>query len=272
MIRSDYHMHTEFSTDSEAPVGSMIEAAIQKGLTEICLTDHYDQDYPEVPDVEGVPFIFDVDAYFRILEKYRESYKGRIRICTGIELGLQPHLGAFYKDLTSKYPFDFVIGSSHFVNCMDPYYPSYWEHHGEKEGISSFLKVSLARAKAFYPYFDSYGHLDYVVRYAPHKDFSYSYEAFKEWIDPILQVLIDHGKALECNTGGLKYGLSQPNPSSAILRRYRQMGGELITIGSDAHAPEHLGYGFDACRRLLKECGFRWYAVFHNRRPEMVAL
>ena len=60
--------HTEFSTDSEAPVGSMIEAAIQKGLTEICLTDHYDQDYPEVPDVEGVPFIFDVAAYFRILE------------------------------------------------------------------------------------------------------------------------------------------------------------------------------------------------------------
>ena len=266
----DCHLHTCFSGDSKASVRSQVERAISLGMKEICFTDHHDHDSWFCED----NFELDIPAYLKAMKTYQKKYKDRIRINIGIELGLQDHLGAHFErfDEVFRDSFDFVIGSSHFVSCMDPYYPSYWEHHGEREGITSFLEASLARAKAFYPYFDSFGHLDYVVRYAPHKDYAYSYEAFKDWIDPILQVLIDHGRALECNTGGLKYGLSQPNPSSSILKRYREMGGELITIGSDAHAPEHLGYGFDACQRLLRECGFRWYAVFHGRRPEMIPL
>jgi histidinol-phosphatase (PHP family) len=85
-------------------------------------------------------------------------------------------------------------------------------------------------------------------------------------------VLIEHGKGLECNTGGLRYGLSQPNPSRRILKRYRELGGEIITIGSDAHTPDYLGYGFQECRRFLLRCGFRYYTVFHGRKPEFIPL
>ena len=94
MIQSDCHMHTEFSSDSETPVRSMIEGAIKKGLREICLTDHYDKDYPRVPDIEGIPFVFDPEEYCRTLAGLKEEYSGRITVRTGIEIGLQPHLGA----------------------------------------------------------------------------------------------------------------------------------------------------------------------------------
>ena len=153
----DCHLHTRFSGDSKASVRSQVERAISLGMKEICFTDHHDHDSWFCED----NFELDIPAYLKTLKTYQKKYKDRIRINIGIELGLQDHLTDYFGRFDEVFgqSFDFVIGSSHFVNCMDPYYPSYWEHHGEKEGISSFLKVSLARAKAFYPYFDSYGHL-----------------------------------------------------------------------------------------------------------------
>ena len=100
----------------------------------------------------------------------------------------------------------------------------------------------------------------------------YSYFAFKEQIDPILRVLAENGKALECNTGGFRSRLSHQNPDTEILKQYRRMGGEHITIGSDAHAPEHLGYGFTRAKELLKQCGFHYYTIYHNRKAEMIPL
>ena len=122
MIQSDCHMHTEFSSDSETPVRSMIEGAIKKGLREIGLTDHYDKDYPRVPDIEGIPFVFDPEEYCRTLAGLKEEYSGRLTVRTGLEIGLQPPLGGFYRELTEKDPFDFVIGSVHLVHCPSPYY------------------------------------------------------------------------------------------------------------------------------------------------------
>ena len=121
MIRCDCHMHTEFSTDSEAPVRDMVEAALAGGLTEICITDHYDKDYPPVPDVEGTAFLFDPEDYFPALAEVREEYAGRIAVRTGIEIGLHA-LSQSYCDFVPKYPFDFVIGSVHLMNGKDPYY------------------------------------------------------------------------------------------------------------------------------------------------------
>ena len=91
---------------------------------------------------------------------------------------------------------------------------------------------------------------------APTRNQNYSYEAYQDLIDPILKTLIEKGKGLECNTGGLRYGLGHPNPCEDILRRYRQLGGEILTIGSDAHSPEQVGYGFQTASRLLAACGF----------------
>ena len=92
------------------------------------------------------------------------------------------------------------------------------------------------------------------------------------WIDPLLKILIENGKSLECNTGGFKYGLGQPNPCRKILMRYRELGGEMITIGSDAHTPEYVGYAFDTCRELLSDCGYKYFTVYHGRKPEFIPL
>ena len=119
---------------------------------------------------------------------------------------------------------------------------------------------------------DAYGHLDYVVRYGPNKNQFYTYEHYKDLIDEILKALIEKGIALEVNTAGYKYGLGAPNPHPDILRQYRRMGGELITVGSDAHAPEHLAYDFFRVNPLLKECGFSAYTVYENRKPRFLPL
>ena len=117
------------------------------------------------------------------------------------------------------------------------------------------------------PDFDALGHLDYSVRYGTHREEEYSYQAFSDQIDEILRFLIEHGKGLELNTAGLKYGLPFAHPHPDILKRYRELGGEIVTIGSDAHREEHIAYGFDKVSGILEDCGFRYYAEFKNREP-----
>ena len=112
-----------------------------------------------------------------------------------------------------------------------------------------------------------YGHIDYVVRYGPNQNRQYSYGRYKEILDEILRTLIRKNVGIELNTGGYHYGLGEPNPCVNIIRRYRELGGEIITIGADAHTPDKISYAFDKAADVLRECGFSYYAVFKNRRP-----
>ena len=114
--------------------------------------------------------------------------------------------------------------------------------------------------------------MDYVVRYGPNQNKYYSYEEYREYLDPLLVLLIEKGKCLEVNTGGFRHGLGEPNPCIGILKRYRELGGEQITIGSDAHTPEYLAYEFHKTTALLRELGYRFYCVFQNRKPEQLPL
>lgn len=266
MIRCDCHMHTEFSTDSEAPVNEMIEAALSKGLSEICITDHYDKDYPPEPDVEGPAFLFDPEKYFSKLGEMKRKYAGQIAVRAGIEIGLQPHLGPFYRQLISEYPFDFVIGSVHLINGMDPYYGEVFEGKQDREVYREMFCLTLENLKAVQD-FDVLGHIDYVVRYGRKQAEEYSYAEFSDEIDAVLRKVLDMGKGIELNTGGFKYGLGFCNPHPDIIRRYRELGGEIITVGADAHSPEHVAFAFDRAEEILRDCGFRYYTVFENRKP-----
>ena len=120
-----------------------------------------------------------------------------------------------------------------------------------------------------YDGFDTFGHLDYTVRYGPNKDKYYTYARYKDVLDPILMKLVSMGKALECNTGAINYGLRDLNPSNDILKRYRKLGGECVTVGSDAHRPDAIAKGFDRARQVLLDCGFTYYTTFKNRKPCM---
>ena len=120
--------------------------------------------------------------------------------------------------------------------------------------------------------FDVYGHIDYVVRYGPNKNKNYSYHKFQDVIDEILRTLITMGKGIEINMAGFKYGLSHPNPTEEILKRYRQMGGETLTTGADAHLPEHVAYDYNRLKDLLLAAGFSYYTVFEKRKAKFYPL
>jgi histidinol-phosphatase (PHP family) len=263
----DMHMHTHHSGDSEASPLSMVQAARAKGLDGLCFTDHYDYDYPDDPSL----FLLDFEAYHKEIEEIRAQYAPSFPIRWGIELGLQPQVVEENRRVTQSWPFDFVIGSSHVVHGFDPYYPQYYEGRSEdtayREYFTSILENLQTNAD-----FDVYGHIDYVVRYGPNQNRFYSYQKYADVIDEILRTLIARGKGIELNTAGYKYGLGHPNPTEEILSRYRELGGEILTIGSDAHAPEQVAYAFDRVKGLLMQSGFRYYTVFEARKPVFLPL
>ncbi len=263
----DAHMHTHHSGDSDAPVEDMIKAAIEKGLDGICFTDHFDYDYPDEPDL----FLLDFDAYYKEVSTLREKYADRLPIRWGIEIGLQPHITKVNCDVTARYPFDFVIGSSHVVHGIDPYYPKYYEGRTEAAAYREYFESILENLHTDAD-FDVYGHIDYVVRYGPNRNLDYSYKKYSDVIDEILRTLITQGRGIEINTGGFKYGLGHPNPTEDIIRRYRELGGEIITVGADAHAPEHVAFGFDKVPDILRAAGFRYYTVFNRRKPTFIPI
>lgn len=296
MIIADYHVHSDFSSDSTAPMEQMIEMALRLGLKKLCFTDHMDIDYPHSAD--GYSFVFNLGEYTKKLEELKEQYKNRLEILIGIELGLQPHIPDKMKALTDSYPFDFVIGSSHVVNHIDPYYTAYWEGITEEEGVMRYFESIIDNCKVFQD-FNVYGHIDYIVRYTPSmsvykkymmdqqsgKDAAatnrasntpvyqeYSYEKYADILDVVLKTILSYQKGIEINTSGLKYGLGHIHPKTELLKRYKELGGELITIGSDAHKPEHLAYEFEQTAALLRSLGYRYYATFVKGKPVMEKL
>lgn len=263
----DQHMHCNFSGDSDALPEDMIKAGIAHGLSGICFTDHLDYDYPEEPNI----FLLDFDNYFKVLFDLREKYADKISVNIGIELGLQIQAAGQNLAVAEKYPFDFIIGSSHVVNHMDPYYPEFFAGRDEDAAYMEYFESVLENINSDVD-FDVYGHIDYVVRYGPNKNAFYTYEKFTDIIDEILTQLISKGKGIEVNTGGFKYGLGHPNPTEDIIKRYRELGGEIITMGADAHVPEYVAYEFDKTAQIIKNCGFKYYTVFKNRKAEFIPL
>lgn len=266
-MNTDFHIHSSLSADSDSPMEDMIEQGIRLGLSVMCFTEHMDFGYID----EGMNFELDTQAYYKKYLEMKDRYAGRMKLLFGIELGLQPHLAEKHRQYLASYPFDFCIGSSHLVDGMDPYYPKFYEGRSEEACYRRYFASILENLDAFSDV-DSYGHIDYVVRYGPNKNAHYSYERYRDLIDEILKMLIEKDIALEVNTAGYKYGLGTPNPHPDILKKYRSMGGELITIGSDAHRPEHLAYDFPTAVTLLRECGFKSYAVFEKRVPHFLPL
>lgn len=269
MIRADSHLHSSFSADSDTAPRDQILQAVSAGLSYMTFTDHYDPDFPE----GDWDLTFDIDRYFAELTSLAEEFAGRIDIGIGIEIGAQPHIPDQLKELAGGHPFDFVINSTHLVDRIDPYETAvYFRERSEKEGLERYFEEVHANLNVFDDY-DTAGHIDYAFRYLPSRSTDYSpYPDFGDVLDEILKTIIQKGKCLEINTAGLKAGLSFAHPHPAILTRYRELGGELLTTGSDAHNPVQIGKYFDVTGELLKSLGFRYYTVFRNRKPILLPL
>ena len=136
----DFHLHTDFSGDSHTPAAAQIEKAISLGMSRICITDHHDMEV-----VSPCDFTLDLPKYIPAMEELRKKYDGRIRIEIGIELGLQNHIASKLMAVSRQYPFDYIIGSCHFIDGLDPYYPEFFHGKTEAEGYSRFFQVTLSR-------------------------------------------------------------------------------------------------------------------------------
>lgn len=269
-ITSDFHLHTSFSSDSETPMEQMIKRGIEMGLSHMCFTEHMDKDFLRRTD-DDPDFEVDTASYFEKYQELKEVYQNQIQILFGVELGLQPQVAVNYRTYIKNYPFDFIIGSSHLCHRMDPFLPEFYEGREEHIAYREYFESILENISAYDGY-DVYGHLDYTVRYGPNKNQFYSYEAYADVIDAILHALIDAGKGIEVNTGGFKYGLGHPNPTETVIRRYRELGGEIVTVGSDAHIPQYIAYEFEKVSAILQDCGFRYYTIFQKRKAEFIKL
>lgn len=267
MLPADYHMHTHNSGDSNAPMKDMVESSIQRGLKEICFTEHLDLDYPEF---EGLPlgtFDLDYEAYRQEYLLYKEKYKDQIKINFGVEIGMQSHVAKENTAFVQNGSFDFVIASVHLVDRRDPFYDGFWDHAPVEDIFKRYFELTLENIKLFKD-FDVLGHLDYIARYVPEGDRTYSYERFKDQIDEILVYLIQNDKGLDFNSKALGYIENlNPNPCPEALKRYYDLGGRIITFGSDAHTAEKVGIKFEKAVEIAKNCGFTEYYTFDKRKP-----
>lgn len=265
-MRADVHMHCGFSNDSETRPEDMVESAIAKGLSVICFTDHYDKDNLDWGDEA----IFDVESYFQKMIELQEEYRDQIDIRIGAEIGMQPYLAEYYQDFMAQHPFDFVIGSVHSVLEHDVAL-DFFQKHSDPEGYRIYFEEMLQDVQKIKAY-DVLGHLDYIVRYSNQGSKGFDLNDYMDIIEEILKQVIAHGKGIEMNMSGLKYGLGAPHPQQEIIKRYRELGGEIITVGADGHIPEHIAYDYHLADDILKSCGFKYYTEFKGRKPVFVKI
>jgi histidinol-phosphatase (PHP family) len=270
---SDYHMHTRFSCDSESEMSAVCEAAIARGLREIAITDHADFG-PNDP-----PGYFKPVEYLQSVEHCRSRYGDRLTIRAGVELG-EPHFFAREsKAVLAMGSFDFVIGSAHYAALLPSSTVSTTAETLQCAWSESFFEQPLRQAYEGYfrqvvnlaagGDFDVLGHLDLVKRDACQYNKPYDGPGpYADMIRTALRSVIERGKGIEINTSALYKGngMSEPCPSLEVLRWYREMGGEILTIGSDAHTPNRVGSHIEVALELARAAGFTHLASFEGRQ------
>lgn len=268
----DYHVHTEFSDDSEYPITQVVKDAIARGLREICFTDHVDYgvkvDWDSGEEIryrDGQPYAnVDYPKYLAAIQELKERYGDKITLKTGLEFGIQVHTVPQFRALFQKYPLDFVILSVHQVEDKEFWTQEFQRGRTQREYNERYYQELLDLTRTYQEY-SVLGHLDLIVRYD--EQGVYPFEQVKPMVAEILRTAIQNGKGIELNTSFHRYGLQDSTPSRAILELYRDLGGEIITIGSDSHKHEHLGAYIREGLEYLKGLGFQRFCTFEGMRP-----
>lgn len=255
-------MHTALSVDCNVSIDSQIQSAIARGFHEIALTDHFEFDL--VDDKWDVTL--DLEAYLETLKRYKEKYAGQINIRRGVEVGFETRYKSELTALLDGKDFDFIICSTHRCEDQELFYGGFFVGKDQKEAYRTYFEHVLDTVRNF-ENFDVYGHLDYVNRYGEYLVKVLTPSDYQSQIDEILKILIKKDKGLEVNTSGIRYGLGHFNPQIPVLRRYLELGGKIITIGSDSHYNEHVGFLWEEAALMLKNVGFKQYAIFEKREP-----
>ena len=270
-MRIDQHVHSSISHDGISTIEEHMLYARENGINEITFTEHYD-DYT---GLETNIKTLDVCNYSMVYLKSKND--DIVKTNFGIEIGLRPESYKVICDVVKNNNFDFIIGSSHITCGKDMAYDnSFFEGLTPHQAVAKYLNEVLQNITFYKNEFDVYGHIDYVIRYII-KNYGnvmtkIDYQEFRELFDEILLSIIKADKGIEINTSGIRYGLGTPHPNIEIIKRYKELGGKIITIGSDAHKSSDLGSSFDIAYDILDEVGFGEITVYHNRVPQFVKI
>ena len=268
MYLVDYHTHSSyFSLDAQSTMEELCESAIFRGISELCITEHCD-----VNGWDGQPCEFDDDSYYNMLDRMRGMYGERLTVLSGLELG-QPTQNEELADRYSKNPrLDFIIGSLHNLDGIEDFYflkypdEDYCRSLIERYFIEQREMVELAD-------FDVLGHIGYPLRYMQSREgINIDFSEFTDEIVSLFRSLAQAGKGIELNTSGLRQPFGKTLPTPDLVKLYRECGGEIITLGSDAHIARDIGAGITEGKEILSAAGFNYLTVYRSRQPQFIKI
>lgn len=259
MYKVDYHHHSRFSFDGKDCIEDICKVAVEKNLSEICFTEHFDV------DPKDVSFGFlDYKKYHDTVEQCKIKYGNKLKIRCGLEIG-EPHLKAYVNDLKqelAKMKLDFIIGSVHNLNSVKLRLTMPGKN--VKEFYQDYFQEIMEMVKT--ADIDVIGHLDLMKRYAFNEYSNYDFIDFEEIIRVILQTAIERNIGIEINTSGLRNSVKEIYPKKEIVKLYRELGGEIVTIGSDSHSCKDTFSGCEVGYEMLTELGYKYIYTFEERK------
>jgi histidinol-phosphatase (PHP family) len=262
MYVMDYHHHTNHSFDSTASMVEVCKKAIENGIQEICFTEHFSVN-PLAPTYGHIVF----EKYLNEIRFCQEKFNGQLIIKAGIEL-CEPHLlKDQYVETLTPLDLDFILGSVHNLNNQKLRLALKQDHPTAYERYFKELYHMISTADI-----DIIAHFDLMKRYAYKEHGLYVFFEYQEIIEQILKTAIDRNIGMEINTSGLRTGLKQTLPSVEIIQLYKELGGEILTIGSDSHTVDDVGANFSDAVSLAKDCGFNYIYTFEKRKPIAVKI
>lgn len=278
----DNHNHSQFSFDGKkTSVEKSARAAFLKGLAGICFTDHCDFFVPPMKAMHEdlVSEVFDVEAQQAEIDRVNQVFADEglkteeghpFKVFKGIEIGVQKKCREQIREHLERHSFDQIIASVHYLDDTDPFWGGYYEGKDWKQAYGHYLETLYEEMIWLDKDFDIMGHYDYVARYAPYPQASILYKDFSDIFDVMLRYLAEEGKALEINTKTYKdYSGRTPELDMDILKRFRELGGEAISLGSDSHDPVRPGDNFEHFAHVAHSAGFKYLAHFEGRKLRM---
>ncbi|HAE61133.1 MAG TPA: histidinol-phosphatase [Eubacteriaceae bacterium] len=254
----DTHIHTKFSFDGKAKMEEMCQCAITKGLTEICFTEHF-----SVNNYDPSYEVLDYQKYAEEIERCIGLFGERITIRKGLEIGETHIKNDVIKSFLMRKDLDYIIGSVHNIGIKK--LRKHIRGKQKNESYEDYFEELYKSVK--FGDMDALGHFDLMKRYAFDVFGNYDMEVYYDLISSIFDVMINRNIALEINTSGLISSAKEIFPSIDVLKLYRSKGGEMITVGSDAHRPDMLGNGIEDIFKLLKNMGYTSILSYRKRIP-----
>ncbi len=256
----DMHTHSDNSFDGNHSVVLLCEEAINKGAKGIAITDHCDID-SKTMDFRALTTNQFVETF-----QAKANFAGSLVVMQGIELGQPIYNKELSESILNSFKYDFVLGSIHNLYETEDFYFLDYKLYDIYDLLQKYFEAELELAQ--WGNFDTLAHLTYPLRYIVAREgIRVDLSKYYDLIDAIFEELIKNDKALEINTSGLFLEMAETLPGKDLIKRFKDLGGKFVTIGSDSHSADRVCNGIEKGMELAKECGFDNITIFEKRVP-----